>query len=166
MNWMKLFNKRRPSEVYNVRLSVTWTDRILEFAALLTNLAMWVVAAVLYRQAEGQEVTTHFNMAGEADATDGPMTLLVLTAVWTVVMLLMGFSAYRTRLINPPTKITSVKQLKLMVTQVRVINIVLGFMGICILLAMVNDQVAWIMIPALLLFIVVVVYSILIRKAG
>ena len=51
MNWKKLFNEQRPSEIYNVRLPVTWTDRIMEFVALLLVLAMWVVFSLLIRKA-------------------------------------------------------------------------------------------------------------------
>ena len=51
MNWKKLFNEQRPSEIYNVRLPVTWTDRIMEFVALLLVLAMCVVFSLLIRKA-------------------------------------------------------------------------------------------------------------------
>ena len=165
MNWKKLFNERRTDAIYNVRLPITWTDRILEFAALSTNLAMWVVAAILYRQYVGQEVATHIKLSGQVDSTGDPSSMLFIAGMWTLVMLVIGFSAYRPRLINPPTKITTVKQLKLLVTQTRVLNIIIGIMGICILLAMVYGEVAWVMIPAILLFALIIVYSILIRKA-
>jgi hypothetical protein len=67
---------------------------------------------------------------------------------------------------NPPTAITKVKQLKLLVTQTRVMNIILGIMGICILLAMLNDTPVLVIIPAILLGIEVMVFSVLIRRAG
>ena len=52
MNWKKLFNEQRPSEIYNVRLPVTWTDRIMEFVAMLLLVAMWVVVfSLLIRKA-------------------------------------------------------------------------------------------------------------------
>ena len=165
MDWKKLFNEKRPDEILNVRLPVTWTDRIMEYAALLTLLAMWVVAAILYRQSIGSDVAIHINAAGDVDEIAAPESLLIVAGMWTFVMLLLGFSAYRPRLINPGTKVTTVKQLKLMVTQVRVMNIVMGFMGICILLAMVHQEPLWILISALVLFIVVVVFSVLIRRA-
>ena len=116
MNWKKLFNERRSSEVYNVRLPVTWTDRIMEFVALLLLIAMWVVVAVLWRESAGDEVALHMNLAGEVDKVGDPVSLLIMTGTWTFVMLLVGFSAYRPRLMNPPTRITTVKQLKLAVT--------------------------------------------------
>ena len=115
MNWKRLFNERRPSEIYNVRLPVTWTDRILEFVALLLLIAMWVVAAVLWREAAGDEVALHMNLAGEVDKVGDPISLLIMTGCWTFVMLMLGFSAYRPRLMNPSTRITTVKQLKLAV---------------------------------------------------
>jgi len=152
--------------VYNVRLPVTWTDRIMEFVALLLLIAMWVVAAVLWREAAGDEVALHMNLAGEVDKVGDPVSLLIMTGTWTFVMLLVGFSAYRPRLMNPPTRITSVKQLKLAVTQMRAMNIILGIMGICLLLSMVYETPVWVLIPAGLLFIEVIVFSILIRRAG
>lgn len=166
MNWKRLFNERRSPEVYNVRLPVTWTDRIMEFVALLLLIAMWVVAAVLWREAAGDEVALHMNLAGEVDKVGDPVSLLIMTGTWTFVMLLVGFSAYRPRLMNPPTRITTVKQLKLAVTQMRVMNIILGIMGICLLLSMVYETPVWVLIPAGLLFIEVIVFSILIRRAG
>ncbi|MBO7419402.1 MAG: hypothetical protein J6U14_10795 [Bacteroidaceae bacterium] len=166
MNWKNLFNERRSNKVYNVRLPVTWTDRIMEFIALTLLLAMWVVAAVLCRELEGHEIPTHWNLSGVVDKQSDPISLLVIATAWTFVMLLTGFSAYRPRLLNPPTAITTVKQLKLLVTQTRVMNIILGIMGIFILLAMVNDAPIMVLIPALLLFIEVLVFSILIRRAG
>ena len=166
MNWKKLFNERRSAEVYNVRLPVTWTDRIMEFVALLLLIAMWVVAAVLWREAAGDEVALHMNLAGEVDKVGDPVSLLIMTGTWTFVMLLVGFSAYRPRLMNPPTRITTVKQLKLAVTQMRAMNIILGIMGICHLLSMVYETPVWVLIPAGLLFIEVIVFSILIRRAG
>lgn len=166
MNWKRLFNERRSPEVYNVRLPVTWTDRIMEFVALLLLIAMWVVAAVLWREAAGDEVALHMNLAGEVDKVGDPVSLLIMTGTWTFVMLLVGFSAYRPRLMNPPTRITTVKQLKLAVTQMRVMNIILGIMGICLLLSMVYETPIWVLIPAGLLFIEVIVFSILIRRAG
>lgn len=166
MNWKKLFNEQRSSEVYNVRLPVTWTDRIMEFVALLLLIAMWVVAAVLWREAAGDEVALHMNLAGEVDKVGDPVSLLIMTGTWTFVMLLVGFSAYRPRLMNPPTHITTVKQLKLAVTQMRAMNIILGIMGICLLLSMVYETPVWVLIPAGLLFIEVIVFSILIRRAG
>ena len=166
MNWKRLFNEQRPSEIYNVRLPVTWTDRILEFAALLLLLAMWIVAAVLWRELDGTAVATHLNLSGEVDARGEASSLLVITACWTLVMLLVGFSAYRPRLMNPSTRITTVKQLKLVVTQVRVMNIILGIMGICLVLSMAYETPVWVFIPTCLLFIEVITFSILIRRAG
>ena len=139
MNWKKLFNERRSSEVYNVRLPV---------------------------KAAGDEVALHMNLAGEVDKVGDPVSLLIMTGTWTFVMLLVGFSAYRPRLMNPPTRITTVKQLKLAVTQMRAMNIILGIMGICLLLSMVYETPVWVLIPAGLLFIEVIVFSILIRRAG
>ena len=152
--------------MYNVRLPVTWTDRIMEFVALLLLIAMWVVAAVLWREAAGDEVALHMNLAGEVDKVGDPVSLLIMTGTWTFVMLLVGFSAYRPRLMNPPTRITTVKQLKLAVTQMRAMNIILGIMGICLLLSMVYETPVWVLIPAGLLFIEVIVFSILIRRVG
>lgn len=166
MNWKKLFNEQRPSEIYNVRLPVTWTDRIMEFVAMLLLVAMWVVAAVLWREAAGNEVALHMNLAGEVDKVGDPISLLIMTGCWTFVMLMVGFSAYRPRLMNPATRITTVKQLKLAVTQVRGMNIILGIMGICLLLAMAYENPVWVLIPALLMLIEVVAFSLLIRKAG
>ena len=166
MDWKKLFNEKRPNKVYKVRLPVTWTDRIMEFIALALLLAMWVVAAVLWREVVGDQLPTHWDLQGKVDHLSGPAALLVITAFWTVVMLLTGFSAYRPRLMNPPTAITKVKQLKLLVTQTRVMNIILGIMGICILLAMLNDTPVLVIIPAILLGIEVMVFSVLIRRAG
>jgi hypothetical protein len=138
----------------------------MEFIALLLLIAMWVVAAVLWREAAGDEVALHMNLAGEVDKVGDPVSLLIMTGTWTFVMLLVGFSAYRPRLMNPPTRITTVKQLKLAVTQMRVMNIILGIMGICLLLSMVYETPVWVLIPAGLLFIEVIVFSILIRRAG
>ena len=152
--------------MYNVRLPVTWTDRIMEFVALLLLIAMWVVAAVLWREAAGDEVALHMNLAGEVDKVGDPVSLLIMTGTWTFVMLLVGFSAYRPRLMNPPTRITTVKQLKLAVTQMRAMNIILDIMGICLLLSMVYETPVWVLIPAGLLFIEVIFFSILIRRAG
>lgn len=166
MNWKRLFNERRPSEIYNVRLPVTWTDRILEFVALLLLIAMWVVAAVLWREAAGDEVALHMNLAGEVDKVGDPISLLIMTGCWTFVMLMLGFSAYRPRLMNPSTRITTVKQLKLAVTQVRGMNIILGIMGICLLLSMAYETPVWVIIPAGLLFIEVITFSVLIKRAG
>jgi len=165
MDWKKLFNEKRPDDILNVRLPVTWTDRIMEFAALSTLLALWVVAAILYRQSLGSEVALHMSANGEVDELASPDSLLIVAGMWTLVMFVLGFSAYRPRLINPGTKITTVRQLKLMVTQVRVMNIIMGFIGICILLSMVNQTPVWIMVSASLLCITVIVFSILIRKA-
>lgn len=161
-----MFNEQRPSEIYNVRLPVTWTDRIMEFVALLLLVAMWVVAAVLWREAAGDDVALHMNLAGEVDKVGDPISLLIMTGCWTFVMLMVGFSAYRPRLMNPSTRITTVKQLKLAVTQVRGMNIILGIMGICLLLSMAYETPVWVLIPAGLLFIEVIVFSILIRRAG
>lgn len=166
MNWKRLFNEQRPSEIYNVRLEVTWTDRILEFVALLLLIAMWVVAAVLWREAAGDEVALHMNLAGEVDKVGDPVSLLIMTGCWTFVMLMLGFSAYRPRLMNPSTRISTVKQLKLAVTQVRGMNIILGIMGICLLLSMAYQTPVWVLIPAGLLFIEVITFSILIKRAG
>ena len=166
MNWKKLFNERRSSEVYNVRLPVTWTDRIMEFVALLLLIAMWVVAAVLWREAAGDEVALHMNLAGEVDKVGDPVSLLIMTGTWTFVMLLVGFSAYRPRLMNPPTRITTVKQLKLAVTQIRVMNIILGIMGICLLISMAYEAPLWVLFPAGMLFIEVITFSVLIKRAG
>lgn len=138
----------------------------MEFVALLLLIAMWVVAAVLWREAAGDEVALHMNLAGEVDKVGDPVSLLIMTGTWTFVMLLVGFSAYRPRLMNPPTRITTVKQLKLAVTQMRAMNIILGIMGICLLLSMVYETPVWVLIPAGLLFIEVIVFSILIRRAG
>lgn len=166
MNWKKLFNERRPSEIYNVRLPVTWTDRILEFVALLLLIAMWVVAAVLWREAAGDEVALHMNLAGEVDKVGDPVSLLIMTGCWTFVMLMLGFSAYRPRLMNPSTRITTVKQLKLAVTQVRGMNIILGIMGICLLISMAYEAPLWVLFPAGMLFIEVITFSVLIKRAG
>lgn len=166
MNWKRLFNERRPSEIYNVRLPVTWTDRILEFVALLLLIAMWVVAAVLWREAAGDEVALHMNLAGEVDKVGDPISLLIMTGCWTFVMLMLGFSAYRPRLMNPSTRITTVKQLKLAVTQVRGMNIILGIMGICLLISMAYEAPLWVLFPAGMLFIEVITFSVLIKRAG
>ena len=166
MNWKRLFNERRPSEIYNVRLPVTWTDRILEFVALLLLIAMWVVAAVLWREAVGDEVALHMNLAGEVDKVGDPVSLLIMTGCWTFVMLMLGFSAYRPRLMNPSTRITTVKQLKLAVTQVRGMNIILGIMGICLLISMAYEAPLWVLFPAGMLFIEVITFSVLIKRAG
>ena len=166
MNWKRLFNEQRPSDIYNVRLPVTWTDRILEFVALLLLLAMWVVAAILWRESAGDPVALHMNLAGEVDKEGEPVSLLIITACWTLVMLLVGFSAYRPRLMNPSTRISTVKQLKLAVTQVRGMNIILGIMGICLLVSMTYQTPVWVLIPAVLLFIEVITFSILIKRAG
>lgn len=166
MNWKRLFNEQRPSEIYNVRLEVTWTDRILEFVALLLLLAMWVVAAVLWREMAGSEIALHMSLDGEVNQTGDPASLLIVTGCWTLVMLLVGFSAYRPRLMNPSTRISTVKQLKLAITQVRGMNIILGIMGICLLLSMAYQTPVWVLIPAGLLFIEVITFSILIKRAG
>ena len=166
MNWKRLFNERRPSEIYNVRLPVTWTDRILEFVALLLLIAMWVVAAVLWREAAGDEVALHMNLAGEVDKVGDPVSLLIMTGCWTFVMLMLGFSAYRPRLMNPSTRITTIKQLKLAVTQVRGMNIILGIMGICLLISMAYEAPLWVLFPAGMLFIEVITFSVLIKRAG
>ena len=166
MDWKRLFNEKRSAEIYNVRMPATWTDRILEFAALLLLIAMWVVAAVLWRQAVGEESIFNLSFAKEMQEDGLPLSLLFTTCIWTVVMLLMGYSAYRPRLVNTPVRITTVRQLKLLVTQMRVMNIVLGIMGICLLLSMFYDSAVWVFVPTALLLFFAVFFSVLIRRAG
>ncbi|MCR4766211.1 MAG: hypothetical protein K5856_08590 [Bacteroidaceae bacterium] len=166
MNWIKMFNGQRPSEIYSVQLPVTWTDRILEFIAFLLLIAMWVLAAFLWRLSEGKDVALHIRLDGEVDNVGDPLTLIIITVAWTFVMLLLAFSAYRPRLINPSIRITTLKQLKLVVTQVRGMNIIMGIMGICLLLSMVYETIVWVIIPTCLLLVEVLVFSILIRRTG
>jgi len=106
----------------DVRVSLTWSDWILEGVAILILLAM--VALVLTQYANLPSIIPiHFNAIGEVDGYGAKWTILLLTAVAMSVYVLATLSVRYPNLINYPIAITEENHVRQFLNAVKMMRV-------------------------------------------
>ena len=93
-----------------MKVNRTKEGTIFELICGLLILVMWIVAFALYKNSP-DTVPTHFDIAGNVDATGDKIVLLVMAVVGTVVTATVLLAAYKPdKAINIPFTVSNTAQ--------------------------------------------------------
>lgn len=136
-----IFNifSRCKRDLPNVRVPRTIADKIMEVAAAVLLVLIWVLAVIFYHKLP-DIIPIHFNVLGEADKWGNKGYLFFMAGIATLAMIGTGVSAYfPTRMTNFPIRITEkniLPQVILASHYLRILNIFLGILFVAILCSM------------------------------
>ena len=142
-----------------MKVNRTKEGTMFEVVCGVLVLIMWIVALVLYKNSP-DTVPTHFDIAGNADATGDKFAIIIMAIVGTVVTAVSLLAAYKPdRMINIPFEVSTTVQYEKMVRMVRVLAVEMALLFIIVIL-MVGEKIvgAWpiaVAVGALLLTTVV-----------
>ena len=130
---------RYKRDLPNVRAPRTIADKIMEVAAAILLVLIWVLAVIFYHKLP-DIIPVHFNFLGEVDKWGNKGYIFLMAGIATLAMIGTGVSAYfPTRMTNFPIRLTEkniLPQVKLASHYLRILNILLGILFIIILCSM------------------------------
>lgn len=127
-----------------MKVNRTKEGTMFEIVCGVLILVMWIVAFVLYKNSP-DIVPTHFNAAGNVDATGDKITIIVMAIVGTFVTMFALLAAYKPdKAINIPFTVSNTAQYTKMIRMVRVIAVEMAALFIVVIL-MVGEKIvgAW-----------------------
>ena len=117
-----------------MKVNRTKEGTMFEIVCGVLILVMWIVAFVLFKKSP-DTVPTHFNIAGEVDATGDKITIIVMAIVGTIVTIMALLAAYKPdKAINIPFSVSSPTQYVKMMRMVRVIAVEVAILFIIVIL--------------------------------
>lgn len=119
----------------NVPAQPALADRILEALALLLLVCIWGMT-VYFWNVLPEEIPVHFDLDGTANGYGVKSALFLIAGMGTFAMLIVAIGAYNPKMINIPVKANSPRQYFLMFRMVRVVNVIIALLFICIILNM------------------------------
>ncbi len=126
----------------DVRVTRTAEGTAFEIAIAIINIAMWVMVACIWKHLP-EQVATHFDATGTADASGTKWVVPITALVGSFVSALMCFCAYRpARYINMPYELKNQAQYIAVVRMARILGVAISVMDIFIVWGMAGDTFA------------------------
>ena len=153
-------------DLKTVKVYRTTEGTIFEIAFVVIAIVVWGLIIWMIHQAP-DIVATHFDASGKPNAYGPPAGIAIPCVIITIVAIGLMTTAYFPRLINMPTKLTNIRQVKLAIRGVRIAAIILLIMCLAIvytLLGMESPNATPIMAMVVLLIIETIIFSIVISK--
>ena len=153
-------------DLKTVKVHRTTEGTIFEIAFVVIAIVVWGLIIWMIHQAP-DVVATHFDASGKPNAYGPPAGIAIPCVIITLVAIGLMTTAYFPRLINMPTKLTNIRQVKLAIRGVRIAAIILLIMCLATtytLLGMESPNATPIMAMVVLLIIETIIFSIVISK--
>ena len=153
-------------DLKTVKVHRTTEGTIFEIAFVVIAIVVWGLIIWMIHQAP-DIVATHFDASGKPNAYGSPAGIAIPCVIITIVAIGLMTTAYFPRLINMPTKLTNIRQVKLAIRGVRIAAIILLIMCLATtytLLGMESPNATPIMAMVVLLIIETIIFSIVISK--
>ena len=153
-------------DLKTVKVHRTTEGTIFEIAFVVIAIVVWGLIIWMIHQAP-DVVATHFDASGKPNAYGSPAGIAIPCVIITIVAIGLMTTAYFPRLINMPTKLTNIRQVKLAIRGVRIAAIILLIMCLATtytLLGMESPNATPIMAMVVLLIIETIIFSIVISK--
>ena len=153
-------------DLKTVKVHRTTEGTIFEIAFVVIAIVVWGLIIWMIHQAP-DIVATHFDASGKPNAYGPPASIAIPCVIITLVAIGLMTTAYFPRLINMPTKLTNIRQVKLAIRGVRIAAIILLIMCLATtytLLGMESPNATPIMAMVVLLIIETIIFSIVISK--
>ena len=153
-------------DLKTVKVYRTTEGTIFEIAFVVIAIVVWGLIIWMIHQAP-DIVATHFDASGKPNAYGSPAGIAIPCVIMTIVAIGLMTTAYFPRLINMPTKLTNIRQVKLAIRGVRIAAIILLIMCLAIvytLLGMESPNATPIMAMVVLLIMETIIFSIVISK--
>ena len=153
-------------DLKTVKVHRTTEGTIFEIAFVVIAIVVWGLIIWMIHQAP-DIVATHFDASGKPNAYGPPAGIAIPCVIITIVAIGLMTTAYFPRLINMPTKLTNIRQVKLAIRGVRIAAIILLIMCLATtytLLGMESPNATPIMAMVVLLIIETIIFSIVISK--
>ena len=153
-------------DLKTVKVHRTTEGTIFEIAFVVIAIVVWGLIIWMIHQAP-DIVATHFDASGKPNAYGSPAGIAIPCVIMTLVAIGLMTTAYFPRLINMPTKLTNIRQVKLAIRGVRIAAIILLIMCLATtytLLGMESPNATPIMAMVVLLIIETIIFSIVISK--
>ena len=153
-------------DLKTVKVHRTTEGTIFEIAFVVIAIAVWGLIIWMIHQAP-DVVATHFDASGKPNSYGPPAGIAIPCVIITIVAIGLMTTAYFPRLINTPTKLTNIRQVKLAIRGVRIVAIILLIMCLAIvytLLGMESPNATPVLAMVVLLIIVTIIFSIVISK--
>ena len=153
-------------DLKTVKVHRTTEGTIFEIAFVVIAIVVWGLIIWMIHQAP-DIVATHFDASGKPNAYGPPAGIAIPCVIITIVAIVLMTTAYFPRLINMPTKLTNIRQVKLAIRGVRIAAIILLIMCLATtytLLGMESPNATPIMAMVVLLIIETIIFSIVISK--
>ena len=153
-------------DLKTVKVHRTTEGTIFEIAFVVIAIVVWGLIIWMIHQAP-DVVATHFDASGKPNAYGSPAGIAIPCVIMTLVAIGLMTTAYFPRLINMPTKLTNIRQVKLAIRGVRIAAIILLIMCLATtytLLGMESPNATPIMAMVVLLIIETIIFSIVISK--
>ena len=153
-------------DLKTVKVHRTTEGTIFEIAFVVIAIVVWGLIIWMIHQAP-DIVATHFDASGKPNAYGPPAGIAIPCVIITLVAIGLMTTAYFPRLINMPTKLTNIRQVKLAIRGVRIAAIILLIMCLATtytLLGMESPNATPIMAMVVLLIIETIIFSIVISK--
>ena len=153
-------------DLKTVKVHRTTEGTIFEIAFVVIAIVVWGLIIWMIHQAP-DIVATHFDASGKPNAYGSPAGIAIPCVIMTLVAIGLMTTAYFPRLINMPTKLTNIRQVKLAIRGVRIAAIILLIMCLATtytLLGMESPNATPVLAMVVLLIIETIIFSIVISK--
>lgn len=146
----------------------TGTDRLLDVAAWLLVVTIWILVAVNYDSLP-DEIPTHFDLRGRADAYGDKSTIWGVPAIATLLVIMLSFFQRMPHRFNYPVDITAEnaeRQYTIALRMMRVLKLVVAAIFMLIVWSSVRDAGSsnelggWVIAVTLMLVFIPMIYFI------
>ena len=154
-------------DLKTVKVHRTTEATVFEVAFVILAIIVWGIIVWMIHRAP-DIVPTHFDASGRPNAYGSPTGIAIPCAIITIAALCLMVTAYFHRHINMPFKIKNIRQVELMIRQIRIAGIILLFVPLAIaymMLGMNTPSPTPILTVIGLLILEILIFSILIYKA-
>lgn len=156
--------------IKEVKVHRTLEGTIFEIVFVIMAIVVWGLIILMLNQAP-DIIPTHFDISGKPNAYGSPMGIVIPCIIVTIAAIGLMVIAYFPRHINMPFKVTNIRQVELTIRMTRITGLIFLALTLAIgwtSLGSINhggSNAIPILTVVSLLFAVIIVFTILIRKA-
>lgn len=153
--------------IKDIKVHRTLEGTVLEIAFAIVAIIVWGIIIWLVHRAP-DIVPTHFDASGKPNAYGSPAGVTIPCVILTIVAISMMVIAYFPRHINMPFEITNIRQVTLVIRQLRIVGITSLFLPLALaymMLGMKTPSATPLLLLVGLIFLEFIVTSILIYRA-
>lgn len=153
--------------IKDVKVHRTLEGTVFEIVFAIVAIIVWGIIIWLVHRAP-DIVPTHFDASGKPNAYGSPAGVTIPCVILTIVAISMMVIAYFPRHINMPFEITNIRQVTLVIRQLRIVGITSLFLPLALaymMLGMKTPTATPLLLLVGLIFLEFIVTSILIYRA-